>query len=81
MNRETTVSLPEDLIDRAKASGVLTDERLSALVEAELIRQKRLDSYFETLDKLAALEPPLSQEEINEEIRAYRAESTASGKL
>ncbi len=74
LNKEITLSLSEDLIARATAAGVLTDERLSALLEAELTRQKRLDSYFETLDKLAALEPPLTPDEINEEIRAYREE-------
>jgi hypothetical protein len=64
------VNLPEDVAVRAEAAGLLTDEQVTALLVSELKRQERIDRLFNDLDRLTTVEPPLSPEEIAEEIRA-----------
>ena len=59
---------------RAKEAGILTTERVVAWLENELERQYRARRLFATIDKLQAIEHTLTQTEIDEEIRAYRAE-------
>ncbi len=71
-NVTISLNLPEEVVTRAQAAGLLTDERVAAILLAELERINRL---FETADRLAALEPPLTQEEIDAEIAAHRGRS------
>jgi hypothetical protein len=75
MNRiDVTLSLPEDLVEQAKSAGLLTEDELERWLITELERQRKLDRFFNTLDKLNALEPRLTPEEIDAEIEAYRRE-------
>jgi hypothetical protein len=67
-----SVNLPEDVAERAEAAGLLTDEQITAILVSELNRKARIDRLFDDLDKLAELEPPLTPEEIEAEIRASR---------
>jgi hypothetical protein len=69
----TTVSLPDDLTREARAAGLLDDEAIAALLR-EAIRRPAVDRLFENMAKLAALEPPLTEAEIDAEIAAARAE-------
>ncbi|MCC6616486.1 MAG: hypothetical protein IT320_23630 [Anaerolineae bacterium] len=69
-----TLNLPQDLVDEAKSAGLLTDEQIERWLTDELDRQRKLDRLFGKLDRLAALEPPLTEDEINAEIEAYRQE-------
>jgi len=71
---QITLNLPEELVTQAQEVGILTDAGVAALLHAEIERRQRVDHYFETLDRLAALAPPLSQEEIDAEMRAFRQE-------
>ena len=71
---DITVSLPEDLVKQAQSAGLLTDEQIERWLIEELDRQRKLGGFFGKLDQLAALEPPLSEEEISGEIDAYRRE-------
>ena len=68
-----TVSLPDDLAQQARSEGLLQDEVIAALLR-EAVRRRAGERLSEVMDKLAAIEPPLTQEEIDAEIAAYRAE-------
>jgi hypothetical protein len=75
---KVTLSLPEELVERANAAGLLSSEQVGAWLEAELARGEQLKTLRRDLDKLRAVSDPLSDEEVqalvNEEIHAYRAE-------
>jgi hypothetical protein len=68
------LNLPQDLVDQAKAAGLLTEEEIERWLTDELDRQRKLDRLFGKLDRLVAIEPPLTEDEINAEIEAYRRE-------
>jgi hypothetical protein len=75
MNRvDVTLNLPEDLVEQARSAGLLTEDEVERWLISELKRQRKLDRFFNTLDKLNALEPRLTPEEIDAEIEAYRQE-------
>ena len=61
---DITLSLPQDLAEAAKASGLLTETQIKRILAAELDRQQRLDRFFNKLDRLAEIAPPLTPEEI-----------------
>lgn len=71
---DITLTLPEELVARARSAGLLTAERVAEWLAAELERRQRVDQLFADVQKLYVLEPPLTQEEIDAEIRAYREE-------
>jgi hypothetical protein len=73
---EVTVSLPDDIAQQARQAGLLRPEALAALLR-DAMRQGRIERLFATMDQLAQLEPPLSEEEIAAEIEAARAERRA----
>jgi hypothetical protein len=68
------LNLPQDLIDRAQSAGLLTQEQIEQWLTEELDRQQKLNRFFDKIDRLAALEPRLSEAEIDSEIEAYRRE-------
>jgi len=72
---DVTLSLPEELVEQAKSAGVLTDERVAALLEAEIKRQINARRFQATLQQLRAVDPSLTQEEIDDEIEAYHDEN------
>lgn len=76
---ELTVKIPEGLAHEAQQLGLLQRERLIALLEAAIEREARRDraiqSARETIAKLDALEPKLTQEEIDEAVREVRSQS------
>ena len=74
---EFTFQLPEDLAVRARTAGVLTTDQLIGLIEKELERKFYAQQFKATLDRLQALEPRLSEAEIEAEIQSYRAEKRA----
>jgi hypothetical protein len=77
-----TLELPEALIERARAAGLLNSERIAALLEMELKRQsawQRINHAAELVREAAAEDfGHLSEEEVmqmvNDEIHAMRAE-------
>ncbi|MCC7452241.1 MAG: hypothetical protein IT324_32875 [Anaerolineae bacterium] len=77
---DVTLTLPEDLAERAKAAGILTSERLIAWLEKELERKERVDRLLADIAKLSAIQPPLTQEEIDAEIAADRREQAEQAK-
>ena len=66
---EITINLPEDLVREARASELLTGEKIAELLQAELDRredrQKHLAVFLEIAAQLSAVEPKLSQKEID----------------
>lgn len=75
MDVDVTLKLPQKLVDQAQNAGLLTSERISAFLESELERKARVDHLFEVMDKLHAIEPPLTPEEIEAEINAAHQRS------
>lgn len=69
---EFKLSLPDGLAQEAASAGLLTPESVEKMLRME-IRRRGAAHFFETLDKLAALEmPALTPEEVEAEIAAAR---------
>lgn len=77
INIDIRLSLPDELAREASARGLLTPEALQQLIDAEVERRRKIDRLFTAMDQLAALEPPLTNDELNAEIKAARAERRA----
>jgi len=71
---EVTLELPDSLAKEAQQAGLLTPEELERLVR-EALRAKRVERLSKVREKLVA-EPlsPMTPEEIQTEIDAYRAQ-------
>lgn len=74
---ELVVRLPDALAQRAQSAGLLTDSAIERLLEEAMRRQagRRLLQVAERLH--AAGVPPMSEEEIDAEVQAVRAERRA----
>ncbi len=71
------ISLPDSLAKEAKEAGLLTPEAIEQMVR-EAIRQRALGELKQAMDRMAAVEGPvMTPEEIQEEIKAARAERRA----
>lgn len=76
---EVTLNLPDQIAVEAKRAGLLSDQAISRLIEEAVRREagKRL------LDAMARLReanvPPLTEDEIAEEVAAVRAARKATG--
>lgn len=73
-NIDVTLSLPEELVERAKSEGLLDESRITAWLETELTRLSRVKTLRDDLQKLRTVQPPLTQAEIDAEIAASREE-------
>jgi hypothetical protein len=77
VTREITITLPDDIAQAAEERGLLTSDALEQLIRAEVGRRER-QRLRAMMDDLASLdEPPLTNQELNEEIRAARVERRA----
>lgn len=76
-----TLPLPEELVERANAAGLLAPEQISAWLETALERKNQLEQLRNNLARLREVSQPLSDDEVaelvNAEIQAYRAEKRA----
>lgn len=71
------IQLPDELAQTAKAAGLLTPQAIEAMLREQL-RKQRVDQLFTAMDKMAALPgEPMTEEEIQAEIEAARAERRA----
>lgn len=71
------ISLPDNLAKEAEAAGLLAPEVIERMVR-EAIRRRALEELKQAMDRMAAVEGPLlTPQEIQEEIRAARAERRA----
>ncbi len=74
---ELKLDLPDSLAREAMANGLLTSKAIESLLRAE-IRRRRVDKLFEAADRLAALEAPLTESEVESEIAAARQAKRSS---
>jgi len=71
------LKLPDSLAREAQAAGLLTPQAIEQLLREE-IRRRRVGQLFETADRLAALDmPPLTEAEVEAEIKTAREERQA----
>lgn len=75
---DVTFNLPQELVEQAQAAGLLTDAQIERWLTDELDRQGRVNRFFDQLDQLAKIEPPLSPQEIDAEIESYRLEKRSA---
>lgn len=69
-----TIELPESLAREAEDAGLLDPEAIASMLR-EHLRRRAADGLFDAADKLAAAEfPPLTMEEIQQEVKAVRAQ-------
>ena len=74
------IELPEATAQAAKAAGLLTSQAIERLL-SEAIRNRALERLDAAREKLAADPlPPMSEDEIQAEIEAYRAEKRAAAR-
>jgi post-segregation antitoxin (ccd killing protein) len=68
------ISLPDSLAKEAKAAGLLAPEAIEQLI-AQALRRKTFERLLAVAERVeAAGVQPMTPEEINTEIKAYRAE-------
>ncbi len=68
-----TVSLPDELAQQAQSAGLLRPDAIERLLR-EAMKKRQVDQLFTTMGKLAALQPALTEAEIDAEIAAARAD-------
>lgn len=69
---ELKITLPDQLAQEATTAGLLTPEAIERLLREE-VRRRAVDRLFEATDRLAASGlPPLTDAEVEAEIRAAR---------
>ncbi len=69
-----TIDLPDNLAEEAKQAGLLTPNALEAILR-ETLRRRAVNGLFNAADKLAAASfPPMTMEEIQEEVNAVRTQ-------
>ncbi len=72
---ELNVELPDALANEAKAAGLLAPDAIAKLLREAIARRKQFDAFFATCERLRAAEiPQMTEDEIQAEINAYRAE-------
>ncbi len=64
---EVTVSLPDELAKQAQSAGLLNPDAIERLLR-EAMKKRQTDQLFATMDKLAQLQPALTEAEIDAEI-------------
>jgi hypothetical protein len=70
---EIVLTLPDNLAQEARNSGLLKPEVIASLFRAE-IRRRRVNKLFAAADRLADLDTPVTEEEIEAEIASVRQE-------
>jgi hypothetical protein len=74
---EITVNLPEDIVEGAQAEGLLDDRRLADVLRAEITRVKAARRLGQMVAAIHAVEPPLTEAEIQAELDARKADRLA----
>ena len=73
---EILLTLPDNLAREAEANGLLKPEFIASLLRTE-IRRRRVNKLFAAADRLADLDAPVTDAEIEAEIAASRRERRA----
>lgn len=75
---EVTVNLPKDVIEDVQAEGLALDTLLSDLLRGEMRRRRAAHQLGEMVAAIRAVEPPLTEAEIQAELDARKAERLAN---
>lgn len=73
---QVTLTLPDDVAQQAQRAGLLQSDMLAALLR-QAMREPRVQGLFDTMERLHAQAPALTEDEIAAEIAAARAERRA----
>ncbi len=73
---ELTLNLPDDLAQRAKDAGLLSNEAIEKLLREQLRRQAG-EELRTMLDRVQSTGTPMTEDEVQAEIDTYRAEKRA----
>ncbi len=73
---QITLTLPDELAERAQAEGLLTDDRIVNMLENELRRTNALKRFGEITDALS--DAGMTEDEIKAELYARKIERTTS---
>ena len=68
-----TLSLPDELAQQAQSAGLMRPDAIERLLR-DAISKRQVEQLFSTMGKLAALQPALTEAEIDAEIAAARAD-------
>ena len=72
------IELPDATAQAARAAGLLTPQALERLLTESLKRREAADRLLSIADRIAAAGiPPMTEEEIDAEVKAARAERRA----
>lgn len=74
---EVVLTLPDNLALEAEANGLLKPESIAAMLRREICR-RRVNKLFGAADRLAGLDQPLAEAEVEVEIAAARRERHSS---
>ena len=74
---ELTLNLPDELASKAQAAGLLNSEAIEKLLREQLRKQAGQELRVMLNKADASGMPPMSEDEIQAEIDAYRAERRA----
>lgn len=76
---EVTLNLPDQIAQEAQRAGLLSGQAIGRLIE-EAVRREAGKKLLDAMQRLReANVPPLTEEEIAEEVKAVRAARKASG--
>ena len=76
---EVTLNLPDQIAQEAQRAGLLSSQAIERLIE-EAVRREAGKKLLDAMQRLReANVPPLTEEEIAEEVKAVRAARKASG--
>ena len=70
---EIVLTLPDDLATEAKEMGLFSPSLAASIFRSEL-RRRRVNRLFATMDRLAEVGEPMSEEEVMAEVKAAREE-------
>jgi hypothetical protein len=70
---DITLSLPDELAQQAQSAGLLRPDAMERLLR-EAVKKRQVEQLFTTMDKLANVQPTLTEAEIDAEIAAARAD-------
>lgn len=70
---EIVLTLPDDLATEAQEMGLFSPSLAASIFRSEL-KRRRINRLFATMDKLAEIGEPMSEEEVMAEVKAVREE-------
>lgn len=70
---EVVLTLPDDLATEAREMGLFSPSLAASIFRSEL-KRRRINRLFATMDKLAEIGEPMSEEEVMAEVKAAREE-------